>query len=230
MQLGNCFIIRITCLIFIYSLLGLGRSVVAQDHLVPDVGMMYASQNSYNYCSNINNVFFQNKNTPYWCRMFCRPGFSNPQWCVTIIKRDGVFLVEYIESNTFIDSNNESRKSKIKIFSRQIDEETATAAHDAFLKLLRGTRYSEKNQLGGDGDEYLFSRNITSNNLFDNNLNTPPVGSEQGLVFDPAPMSKTALLVDIGKQLVSYAKSDSEPERKVIIKAVRDKSAFLSKF
>ena len=88
--------------------------VVAQDNLVPETSIMYADSSAYDYCRNINSVFFADSPKTYWARMFCRPGFNKPQWCVTIYNKDSKFYVEYIEAESFIDSTESAKKRRPK--------------------------------------------------------------------------------------------------------------------
>jgi len=85
------------------------RITSAQDHLEPEVSIMYAASTSYDYYQNLNALFFAKTPADYLARMFCRPGFNKPQWCVTVYKdKEQNCTVEYVAAETPIDHSKDS--------------------------------------------------------------------------------------------------------------------------
>ncbi|WP_435005382.1 hypothetical protein P12x_003270 [Tundrisphaera lichenicola] len=193
---------------------------LAQDHLEPEVGIMYADKTSYEYCQNLNELFFSKSPSDYLARMFCRPGFGKPQWCVTVYKdKKQNCVVEFIVAEKSIDHKKDSLSIKVKRESQPIDLETAQIVQVVFRQMLRGVRYSDQEKQAGDGDEFNFSRNVLGWDGFDQKLGEPPLGSEQGLIYDPEVGSLTEKLVKIGDELKRFATTASNNEARNTIRA-----------
>ena len=183
---------------------------------------MYAAPTSYDYCQNLNTLFFAKAPSDYLARMFCRPGFSKPQWCVTVYKdKKQNCTVEYVVAEKCIDHGKDSLSIKVKKATQPIDFETAQIVEVVFRRMLRGVRYSDQEKQGGDGDEFNFSRNVLGWDGFDQKPGDPPLGSEQGLIYAPEAGSLTEKLVNIGEALKRFATAESEENRNTIRAEIR---------
>jgi len=110
---------------------------------------------------------------------------------------------------------------KVNKATQPIDFETAQIVQAVFRRMLRGVRYPEQEEEGGDGDEFSFSRNVLGWGGFDRKPGDAPPGSEQGLINDPDEGSLTEKLVNIGEALKRFATAESEEKRNSIRTEIR---------
>ena len=199
------------------------RAAPAQEHLEPPVGVMFLASTSYDYCKNVDALFFAKSPRGYPARMFCRPGFNRPQWCVTVYREtaDAPATVEFVAAAAPIDGRPESLRIRVTRAIQPIDAETARLVEVAWRRMLRGARYPDKQEEGGDGDEFDFARSVLGVGGFDLRPGDPPYGSEAGMTHEPAEGTRAARLVRIGSDLKRFALAATIEERTALRDAIR---------
>ncbi len=207
------------CLILVVGL----RSVEAQNRLEPPTSILFRDSSAYDYCKNVDALFFAPTPRGYLARMFCRPGFNQPQWCVTIYRDPTTrsCTVESVEAQRTIDEKPESLKIAVTRAKQPIDAETAALVEAVWRRMLRQVRYPDEQNEGGDGDEFDFARNLVGFGRFDLLPGDPPYGSEQGQTYGPDAGTFPARLVEIGQNLKRFSLAATTEQRAALCTEIR---------
>jgi hypothetical protein len=194
----------------------------AQDHLVPETGILNFPDWHWQYTQKIRDVLLKDAGTYYLARMVCLPSFD-PEWTVTVIREDKDddcerrYFVEFVgaKKNLFAQKNPggiEVKKSRVPL-----DRDTAEDLNKIWRHMLHATRYPKEPRIGADGATYHFSRFVA---LYDQGQADPLAGFENGMVWTPEPRSMTGRLVRIGEELKKYALANAD-DRDVIRTVLR---------
>ena len=69
-------------------LLASGVAVFAQDHLVPEEGILNAADYRWNYAEKLRTVLLKDAAQYFTARLVCKPAFD-PEWVVTVVRECG---------------------------------------------------------------------------------------------------------------------------------------------
>jgi hypothetical protein len=190
----------------------------AQDHLVPEEGILNRSEASWSHAKVIREVLLKDAATYHLARMVCLPAFQR-KWVVTLVREDGqdwdaphTYYVEYVGAVKKLIPPRGSGSVSVKKSRASIDGETAEAVNKTWRRMLHATRYPEELRLVTDGETYAFSRFVP---VTDRGKNDPLWGWEQGRIWSPDETSLCGELVAIGEQLKEYALARPEDRDKV---------------
>jgi hypothetical protein len=146
------------------SVLSMPGLTSAQDHLVPEAGILNAADYRWNYSKKLRTVMLRDA-TPYFtARLVCIPSFD-PEWMVTVVREcdEGqyapdhphTYFVEYAGAEKSLWYAKKFRKVKVKRVRANLDRETAEAVAEVWRRMLRDVRYPEPSELGGVEDAQL---------------------------------------------------------------------------
>jgi hypothetical protein len=222
------------------SVLSMPGLTFAQDHLVPEAGILNAADYRWSYSKKLRTVLLREA-TPYFtARLVCIPSFD-PEWMVTVIREceEGqyapdhphTYFVEYTGAEKSLWYAKKFRKVNVKRVRANFDRETAEAVAEVWRRMLRDVRYPEASEIGRveDATTMHFSRAVPVQHQGSIDRHA---GFEEGYLTTPTvpprgPMTRE--LIAIGEALRTYALSEAEEREKLLPKIRAQADQLLAK-
>jgi hypothetical protein len=167
------------------------------DHLEPLESIFNIYDFQFEYYSQIRKVLFAGLSDSPEIRFQVLPSFS-PESVLAIEhdrKTDKYYLVYHICSK-MIWSNKNWENVRVVKYKKEIKKSSVESIRSLFQTAVSQTRYPEKEVMGLDGTEYLFS--------------VREFGQRVGTVWSPPESSKMGRLVEVGYKLIELATNKDE--------------------
>jgi hypothetical protein len=198
-----------------------GAASFAQDHLVPEEGILNARDYQWNYSEKLRMALLKDAAQYFTARLVCKPSFD-PEWVVTVVQECGEkeylpdhphrYYVEYAEAEKNLWYAENFRNVKVKRTRVSLDRETAEAIAEVWRRMLLRVQYPQKPETGriDDGTSLHFARAVP---LFHAGSGDLRGGFQQGYLKTPSISprgSMTSGLIAIGEALKTYALAEAE--------------------
>jgi hypothetical protein len=138
-------------------LLASGAVVFAQDHLVPEEGLLNAADFRWKHSEKLRTVLLKDATQYFTARLVCNPAFD-PEWVVTVVRECGEknyepdhphrYFVEYACAEKNLWYAEEYRNVKVKRSRVSLDPETAEDVTEVWRRMLLKVQYPQKPESG----------------------------------------------------------------------------------
>jgi hypothetical protein len=193
-----------------------GPTLEAQDHLLPESGILQSAAYQRNYARKLRIVLLKHAAEYYTARLVCTPSFE-PEWVVTVVRTcdQGNYAPDHPHTYSVVcvaakENLWYAKKfQEVKVRRRRVplDRDTAETVAEVWRRMLVATHYPEKPPEGfvTDTTRLHFSRAVPwlHQGRFD-----PHAGFEQGYLEDPPVDERghlTGQFIALGKDLKKYA-------------------------